>query len=167
MDAERATGHSPYFFPVGASVPLGCWGYIRGMAELAEQLGRDEPIDLFCATLVIGTFFGLSYCYGEAIFQRIRQVEFSVTTIAVLVLVAVGIYFWRRHVRRAAKESATKPEETADDEGNPAELGDEVTDDKEDGEVDWLDASSRSSGLAQDSRRTDALSASGTTRRVH
>src|SRR4051794_29872976 len=26
MDAERRAGRKPYFFPVGASVPLGCWG---------------------------------------------------------------------------------------------------------------------------------------------
>ena len=59
LDAERAAGHSPYFFPVGASVPLGCWGYIRCMAELVEQLGKDEPVDLFCATSSVGTQTGL------------------------------------------------------------------------------------------------------------
>ncbi len=59
MEAERAAGHIPYFFPVGASVPLGCWGYIRCMAELAEQLGPDKPVDLFCATGSVGTQTGL------------------------------------------------------------------------------------------------------------
>ena len=26
MTEERAAGRRPYFFPVGASIPLGCWG---------------------------------------------------------------------------------------------------------------------------------------------
>ncbi|MGI9428771.1 MAG: 1-aminocyclopropane-1-carboxylate deaminase/D-cysteine desulfhydrase [Bythopirellula sp.] len=59
MDEERAAGRQPYFFPVGASVPLGCWGYIRCVAELAEQLGRDRPLDLYCATSSGGTQVGL------------------------------------------------------------------------------------------------------------
>ncbi len=31
-------GHKPRWIPMGASEPLGCWGYIRAIAELAEQL---------------------------------------------------------------------------------------------------------------------------------
>jgi D-cysteine desulfhydrase len=34
----RAAGHKPRFTPMGASEPLGCWGYIRAAAELADQL---------------------------------------------------------------------------------------------------------------------------------
>ena len=67
MDAERAAGHTPYFFPVGASVPLGCWGYIRCVAELIQQLGTHEPIDLFCATGSVGTQVGL--ILGKALFR--------------------------------------------------------------------------------------------------
>ncbi|TWU24524.1 D-cysteine desulfhydrase family protein [Bythopirellula polymerisocia] len=59
LDAERTAGRTPYFFPVGASVPLGCWGYIRCFAELAEQLGRDSPVDLYVATSSGGTQVGL------------------------------------------------------------------------------------------------------------
>jgi D-cysteine desulfhydrase len=59
MQAERAAGRSPYFFLVGASIPLGCWGYIRCLAEMIEQLGRNEPIDLFCAVSSTGTYTGL------------------------------------------------------------------------------------------------------------
>src|SRR5688500_12854924 len=59
MAAERAAGRTPYFFPVGASVPLGCWGYIRCVAELAEQLGRDTPLDIFSAVSSAGTHVGL------------------------------------------------------------------------------------------------------------
>jgi D-cysteine desulfhydrase len=42
MEAERRDGRKPYFFPVGASVPLGCWGYIRCFAELVEQLAAKR-----------------------------------------------------------------------------------------------------------------------------
>ncbi len=59
MKAERDAGRRPYFFPVGASVPLGCWGYIRCVNELADQLGRETPVDLFCATSSAGTQAGL------------------------------------------------------------------------------------------------------------
>lgn len=66
MQTERAAGRKPYFFPVGASVPLGCWGYIRAVAELIEQVGQDTPIDLFCATGSAGTQAGL--ILGKALF---------------------------------------------------------------------------------------------------
>jgi D-cysteine desulfhydrase len=58
-ELERSAGGIPYFFPVGASIPLGCWGYIRCMAELVEQLGRETPVDLYCATSSGGTQAGL------------------------------------------------------------------------------------------------------------
>jgi D-cysteine desulfhydrase len=59
IEAARAVGRRPYFFPVGASVPLGCWGYIRCVAELIEQLGRETPIDIYVATSSGGTQAGL------------------------------------------------------------------------------------------------------------
>jgi D-cysteine desulfhydrase len=59
MEAERRAGRKPYFFPVGASVPLGCWGYIRCFAELVEQLGRETKVDLFSSVGSAGTHTGL------------------------------------------------------------------------------------------------------------
>jgi D-cysteine desulfhydrase len=59
MEDERRKGRKPYFFPVGASVPLGCWGYIRCVAEMAEQLGKDAPVDIFAAISSSGTYAGL------------------------------------------------------------------------------------------------------------
>lgn len=56
---ERGKGYSPYFFPVGASTPLGCWGYVRCLGELADQLDRQNPVDIFCATSSGGTQVGL------------------------------------------------------------------------------------------------------------
>ncbi len=59
MQQERSEGRTPYFFPVGASVPIGSWGYIRCVAELVEQLGRETPVDMYCATSSGGTQVGL------------------------------------------------------------------------------------------------------------
>jgi D-cysteine desulfhydrase len=59
METERRAGRKPYFFPVGASIPLGCWGYIRCFAEMAEQLGRDTKVDVFSAVSSAGTHTGL------------------------------------------------------------------------------------------------------------
>lgn len=67
MQQEREQGHAPYFFPVGASVPLGCWGYIRCVSELVEQLGQDSPVDIYCATSSGGTQVGLML--GKALLQ--------------------------------------------------------------------------------------------------
>ncbi len=67
LEQEASAGRKPYFFPVGASVPLGCWGYIRCVAELVEQLGRETPVDLYCATSSGGTQAGL--ILGRALFR--------------------------------------------------------------------------------------------------
>ena len=66
MDAERRAGRTPYWFPVGASVPFGCWGYIRCVHELIEQVGKETPIDLFVAVGSSGTLAGL--ILGKALF---------------------------------------------------------------------------------------------------
>ncbi len=66
MDVERAKGRTPYFFPVGASVPLGCWGYIRCIWELMEQLGKDRKVDIFSSVSSAGTHCGLML--GKALF---------------------------------------------------------------------------------------------------
>ena len=37
MDELRKAGHTPYFIPVGGSVPLGSLGYVNCAKEIAEQ----------------------------------------------------------------------------------------------------------------------------------
>ena len=59
MDEEQRAGRKPYFFPVGASVPLGCWGYVRCTAELMEQLGAESKVDVFVGVSSSGTYAGL------------------------------------------------------------------------------------------------------------
>jgi len=65
--AERAAGRTPYFFPVGASIPTGCWGYVRCVEELVEQLGRKTPVDVFSAVSSGGTHVGLML--GKALLE--------------------------------------------------------------------------------------------------
>ncbi|MEW6261712.1 MAG: D-cysteine desulfhydrase family protein [Thermodesulfobacteriota bacterium] len=60
---ERAGGR-PYVIPEGASNALGAWGYIRAMAELAEDLSRlargaDDPVTVIYAAGSGGTGAGL------------------------------------------------------------------------------------------------------------
>jgi D-cysteine desulfhydrase len=66
MRTEKSAGRKPYFFPVGASVPLGCWGYIRCVHELMQQLGRDTKVDLFVPVSSAGTYCGAMI--GKALF---------------------------------------------------------------------------------------------------
>ena len=40
----KADGRKPRWIPMGASEPLGCWGYIRAVVELADQL-RTVGVD--------------------------------------------------------------------------------------------------------------------------
>jgi D-cysteine desulfhydrase len=66
MEEERRKGRKPYFFPVGASVPLGCWGYVRCVAEMVEQLGKESAVDVFVGVSSSGTYAGL--VLGKALF---------------------------------------------------------------------------------------------------
>ncbi|MHC4065637.1 MAG: D-cysteine desulfhydrase family protein [Planctomycetota bacterium] len=56
----RAQGRRPRWVPMGASEPLGCWGYIRAVGELADQL-QDVGIDACDVILPVssgGTYAG-------------------------------------------------------------------------------------------------------------
>lgn len=61
----RSTGHNPRFVPMGASEPLGCWGYIEAAKELTDQCQSREDIqiengvDLVTAASSCGTVAGL------------------------------------------------------------------------------------------------------------
>jgi D-cysteine desulfhydrase len=67
MAEERESGRRPYFFPVGASVPLGCWGYVRCLHEILGQVGRERPVDVFVTVSSSGTLAGL--ILGKALFE--------------------------------------------------------------------------------------------------
>jgi D-cysteine desulfhydrase len=64
---ESAAGRTPYFFPVGGSVPLGCWGYVRCFHEMLSQFAPGRPIDVYVAVSSSGTLAGL--ILGKALFK--------------------------------------------------------------------------------------------------
>ncbi|MGD9126128.1 MAG: DedA family protein [Planctomycetia bacterium] len=98
-------------FLVGIRAPV----YIAaGILHLPYR--RFILMDLFCATTVVGLFFGVSYWFGAAITKWIKEAEYVATGLVVVVLVVVVIYFWRRH-RRKVVERLTQ-ENLLEDETN-------------------------------------------------
>ena len=113
MDAERAAGGTPYFFPVGASIPLGCWGYIRCIHELTQELNPDEPVDIFCATGSGGTQVGLML--GKALFECDNWRIIGVP-------VCDSVEFFRRDLRRLERQMVAEYGLQIDAEQTPIEL---------------------------------------------
>jgi membrane protein DedA with SNARE-associated domain len=68
-------------------------------------------IDSFCATVVVGIVFGLSYFYGQTITAWVRRAEVIATVVAVLALGGVALYLWRR--RRARVSPPASPADPA------------------------------------------------------
>ncbi len=58
-------------------------------------------IDLFCATAVVGVFFGLTYLFGEQIARAFKHAEVWLT-VAVAIAVAGGLFWWWRRRRRGS-----------------------------------------------------------------
>ncbi|MBI1903481.1 MAG: DedA family protein [Planctomycetia bacterium] len=100
-------------FLVGIRAPM----YVSA-GVLRVPFARFLAIDAVCATIVVGTVYGLSYIYGkhfEAAWQWIRQSQEAVTVaIVLLAVILVLLVLWRR--RRRAR---VLPEEPLNDE--PAE----------------------------------------------
>ena len=77
---------------------------VRGPVYLAAGVVR-MPFrrfllwDFICATLVVGTFFGLSFVYGEQITGLVRDAEKKLT-LFVLLLVLIGAFWWLRRSRK-------------------------------------------------------------------
>ncbi|MGI9429652.1 MAG: DedA family protein [Bythopirellula sp.] len=61
--------------------------------------------DLICATLVVGTFFSLSYFYGEHITQLIRDAEVTFTLIVFLIGLSIAWWWMRRRRHHALGEA--------------------------------------------------------------
>jgi membrane protein DedA with SNARE-associated domain len=96
-------------FMVGVRAPV----YLAA-GVLRIPFHRFLLIDAFCATTVVGLFFGLSYAYGHRLTSFIRQSEIWLTaSVAVLVCAAVCVFFWTR--RRRTRSGASKPEEVERD----------------------------------------------------
>jgi D-cysteine desulfhydrase len=91
MAEERAAGRTPYFFPVGGSVPLGCWGYVRCLREMLGQIEPDRHVDVHVAVSSSGTLAGL--ILGKALFKadHVRVVGIPVSD---------SVEFFRADVRQ-------------------------------------------------------------------
>lgn len=89
---------------------------------LRMPLRRFLLIDLFCASVVVGIFFLLSFYFGQTIVLWIRRVEILVTVLVVAGLVALGIAVWRHCRARhpsARPSPKTPPPSIEGDEDSP------------------------------------------------
>jgi LPXTG-motif cell wall-anchored protein len=69
-------------------------------------------IDVICATLVVGLFFGLSYAYGDRLTRLIKQSEIGLSVIGVTAALAVlGVWLWRRRRKRLLAAVSEQPAE--------------------------------------------------------
>jgi D-cysteine desulfhydrase len=67
IEQEQKNGNTPYYFPVGASIPIGVWGYVRCIHELMQQIDPKTKVDIFSAVSSAGTHAGL--VLGKALFH--------------------------------------------------------------------------------------------------
>lgn len=94
-------------FMVGIRAPV----YLTA-GILRMSFRRFMLIDAFCATAVVGLFFGLSYAYGERVTGWIRDSEIGLTVAAVLIALGVACFFlWRRYRRNRLPELAEELDE--------------------------------------------------------
>jgi len=88
--------------------------------------------DLFCATLVVGTFFSLSYFFGEEITGLLREAELAFTLVLLAVALAVGL--WYRRFRQRALD-ATLAQRTPPEQAEEPAPGGPVEDAVQDSET--------------------------------
>lgn len=68
--------------------------------------------DLLSASVVVSTFFGLSYAFGPIVIRWIRGAELLATVSVVVCLAVVAVYLWRRRSRTGkAPQDPGDPEE--------------------------------------------------------
>ncbi len=114
-------------FLVGVRAPM---YFTAGVLKVPFR--RFLLMDLFCASIVIGIFFGLSYAYGEQIAKSIRDIEVVLTIVVAVTVAALAIFFWRRHCRKRARatvEAALQAEVESSGE-SPVPAGDVAKNDE-------------------------------------
>lgn len=60
-------------------------------------------MDLFCATVVVSLFFGVSYLFGNQVVELVRQAELMLTGVVLLAVAIVALILYRR--RNANRDS--------------------------------------------------------------
>jgi membrane protein DedA with SNARE-associated domain len=95
-------------FLVGIRAPL----YVSA-GILRVPLSRFLMIDAICATIVIGTVFGLSYLYGphvETAWRWLHALQIDLTIIlGAAAVVLVLLYWWHRRKSRAHRQLDESP----------------------------------------------------------
>lgn len=75
---------------------------VRGPVYLAAGVVR-LPFRLFliydviCAAIVVGLFFGLAYLFGDPVARWLRDAEWTVTLVVLLIVLVAGLILYRRH----------------------------------------------------------------------
>ena len=119
-------------FLVGVRAPV----YIAaGILHLPYR--RFILLDLFCATMVVGLFFGVSYYFGETITRWIKDAEYAATGLAVIVALVIIIYLWRRHRKKVAQR--LKEELTSLTDESSDNVSDEAVSTEVPGDSDWTE----------------------------
>jgi membrane protein DedA with SNARE-associated domain len=117
-------------FMVGIRAPV----YLTA-GILHMSFRRFLVIDAFCATSVVGLFFGLSYAYGDRVTALIRLVRRSEIGLSVAIGVSVGIIvafllfrrYWRNRIARRLLRSDEESHETcAVGQHGPGRISNEV-----------------------------------------
>jgi len=98
---QVSQGRKPYYFPVGASIPLGTWGYIRCAVELRDELAAHgiERAEMVCAVGSGGTIVGLML--GRALLRMDGWRIWGVP-------VCDDLAYWQRELRRLERETVAK-----------------------------------------------------------
>jgi membrane protein DedA with SNARE-associated domain len=104
-------------FMVGIRAPV----YLTA-GILRMSFRRFIVVDAICATAVVGLFFGLSFLFGDSIKKWVRNSEYLLTIVVVLVVIGVLLFVWRR-ARRAAKQAeATSGDAATEAQKEPVEM---------------------------------------------
>ena len=78
---------------------------------LRVSFRRFILIDLVCATAVVGTFFGITYKFGQngdKILKMVREAQVGLTVGVVIALACISFYLWRRWRRKRAASQKLK-----------------------------------------------------------
>ncbi len=106
-------------FMVGIRAPV---YFTAGVLRMSFR--RFLLIDAFCATSVVGLFFGLSYAYGEHVTGWIRDSEIGLTVLAAVAATGLLCFFlWRRYRRRQHAEPQSELSEAGEATNDQAEVG--------------------------------------------
>ncbi len=94
---------------------------VRGPVYLAAGVIRMPfrsflLFDFLCATLVVGTFFSLSYVYGEPIARMMRNIELTLTMVILVILSLAGLWIYRKHRLKALDRSLASKQDQEPDE---------------------------------------------------